>query len=131
MVAETTARQGASPIRVVLVILLAAILVTAAGKLLLTAHATDRHGAEARQVRECLERNGPVQTWQQNDDPSVRIFCVELEPEPCSRWGILIAQLWPSVVAGCSMRERTAYIPRDGTPGRVTQYLERFATRIR
>lgn len=112
-------------------IVLMAVVVTAVGKMLLTAHATDRHGAEAERIRQCLESNGPIQTWQQNDDPSIRIFCVELEPEPCSRWGILIAQLWPSVVSGCSLRERTAFTPRDGSPGQVTRYLERFATRIR
>lgn len=131
MIAETTAQQRTVPVKAILVVILAAIVVTAIGRLLLTGHAVERHGAEAQQIRECLERNGPVQTWQQNDDPSVRVFCVELEPEPCSRWGILIAQVFPSLISGCDFRERTAFVPRDGSPQRITSYLERFATRIR
>lgn len=131
MFAETTAERRGVPVRAIVIIILAAVVVTAIGRLLLTGHAVERHGAEAQQIRDCLERNGPVQTWQQNDDPSIHIFCVELQKEPCSRWGILIAQVFPSLVAGCDFRERTSFTPRDGSPQRVTSYLERFATRIR
>lgn len=131
MSAETTAEQRSAPGKAIAIALPAAVAVTAIGRLLLAGHAVERHGAQAEQIRECLERNGPVQTWQRNDDPTVHIFCVELEEGPCSRWGILIAQVWPSIVSGCDFRERSAYVPRDGSPGRVADYLERFASRVR
>ena len=106
------------------------LLGTIAGKIALGSHSTGRHGSDAVRIRECLERNGPVQTWQQDDDPSIHIFCVEMEPRPCGKIGILIAQVWPSIVQGCDYRERTSFVPRDGSPEKVRDYLSRFARLI-
>ena len=105
-----------------------AVLQTPVGRVLTTPHA-EKH-AEADAIRDCLERHGPAETWRDVDDDSIYIFCVELEGEPCSKLAIMIAQVWPSIVDGCSWRERTSFTPRNGEPSRVHRWLGRIAERI-
>lgn len=109
------------------VTVLAAVIETPVGRIKTRAH-SEKH-AEAGQIRECLAQNGAQQQWQDNEHPSVHYFCVELEP--CPRWAVLIAQIWPSVVDDCDWRERSAFVVRGGEPSRVEQWLARIAERIR
>lgn len=119
--------QRPHPFQRLLKVAILALLGTITGLILLGSHATNRHGNEAVRIRQCLEQQGPIQEWQDNERDDIRILVCELEPEPCPRWGVMIAQIWPSLITGCDMRERSSYVPRDGSPERVTEYLEEFA----
>jgi hypothetical protein len=102
-------------------LVLLAVLATAAGLLLLSTHA-NKH-SEADTIRRCLAEDGAIMELTARNDPSVKCFVVELKP--CGRWAILIAQIWPSATSKCDMRERTAYMPKDGSPARVMDYLSK------
>jgi len=97
------------------------------GGILLSRHAVTRHGGEARAIRECLDRDGPLMQYQDRDRDDIRFLVCELEPEPCPKWAVMIAQVWPSLVDDCAFRERSSFVPRDGSPDRVTEYLEKYA----
>lgn len=99
------------------------------GGLLLSSHAVERHGSDAELIRQCFRDGRMVQQWQSKNDPSVQCFVIDTGRE-CSRWSILIAQMWPSNAQGCKYRERTAFTPRNGNPSAVEKYLERDFTRI-
>jgi hypothetical protein len=107
---------------------LMALLSSPAGRVKTTPHA-EKH-SEAAEIRECLSRKGPVQVREQDDDPSVHVFCVELDPPGCGIFGIVIAQFWPSLVEGCRYRERTSFRPGDGTWDKVQRYLDGFSTPV-
>ena len=130
MVNTDTTPLAPFPFGKFIAIVLLAVLGTVLGAVLLSTHAVKRHGTEAQTIRDCLERNGAIQVWQSDAEPSVKIFCVDLEP-PCGKIGIMIAQLWPSLLSRCDYRERTSFVPRDGTLEEVEEYLSRFATRIK
>lgn len=111
---------------------LLATLRTPVGRIVTDTHAADRHGNEALAIRRCLEQRGPDMVWGKKDDPSVKIFCVNLDQgKGCGRWGALFAQFWPSLVEGCDYRELTSFVPKDGTYRRVVDYLSQFARRLK
>lgn len=121
----------ATPVRVprlglLVPLVLAAVLVGIAGRVLLSSHATDRHALDAPQIRHCIQRNGPAEIWPHHDDDSVESWLCQL---PDGRWCIQIVQHWPSLTTGTDWRERTAFCPADGTYRRVVDYLYRFARR--
>lgn len=103
-------------------LILMAVIGTIVGAILLGAHAVAKH-REAQAIRDCLAREGPAQTWVNDQYPDILAFCVEFQKSPCSRWGILIAQIWPSVLDRCDYRERTAFSPRNGSKAEMESYL--------
>lgn len=115
-------RNGESGRAARLVLVLLAVLVTSVGAIKLGTHATAKH-TEAERIRRCLAEQGPLMEFEKRGDASTRCFVVELETRPCSKWAILIAQFWLSVADRCDMRERTAFMPRDGSPNEVMDYL--------
>jgi hypothetical protein len=71
-----------------------------------------------------------AQTWINDAYPDVHAFCVEYQKPPCSRWGILIAQVWPSILDRCDYRERTAFSAGSGSKADMESYLGRTFSRI-
>lgn len=110
-------------------LVLLAVIGTIIGAILLGTHATAKH-REAQAIRDCLAREGPAQTWASDASPDIHAFCVEFRKPPCSKWGILIAQVWPSVLDRCDYRERTAFSPGDGSKADMESYLSKSFTRI-
>lgn len=110
---------------------LLALVDTPAGKVQTTTHAVKRHGSEAEAIRDCLSRKGAHQVWRDNERDDIQFWCVELDPPGCGVFGIMVAQIFPSVVEGCDFRERSSYIPAGGRLENVTRYLEAFARRIK
>lgn len=127
---EAVRRTNWKPLVFLALAVLAVVITTPVGRILLGRHAVERHGAEAQQVRRCLEQQGAKQTWQQDDDPSVHCFVVETDKPPCSKLAIMIAQVWPSVVDECDYRELTSFRPANGDPDNVIDYLLRQFTKI-
>lgn len=116
--------------------LLAVLRAPGIGRINTQTHAVERHGAEAEAIRECLQKHGPDMVWVKLDEP-VYIFCVDLAKEnealrsPCARgrWGALFALFKPDLE--CDYQELTAFSPKDGQFHRVTEYLSRFARRLK
>lgn len=94
-------------------------------------HSIEAHGADAARIHKCLEENGPDQVWQDTTRPNIRIFVCKL---PCSRWGILIAQITTGK-SQCDYIERTAFVPGKGAGqgmwDTVWNYLDGFAKVIK
>lgn len=107
---------------------LLAVIGALIGAVLLSTHAVKRHGTEAEVIRQCMSDSGPIQQWQNKDEPNVHCFVVET---PCGKWGVMIAQRWPSLMQRCDYRERTSFIPRDGEPNNVMEYLSKTFERIK
>ena len=89
-----------------------------------TLHAVTKHGPEAQVIRECLERNGPAQVWQDTYDPNKFFQCVLL---PDGRWGLQVVRWRESVKHWV---ERTAFIKGDGSLVDLTRYLMQFARTV-
>ncbi len=124
--ATTIPYKPTAPLRFPL-ILLAVISVLGLGRVLLGQHAVKKHGNEAVRIRKCLEKNGPIQEWQDVERDDICYLVVELEKKPCRKWAVMVAQLWPSIVDNCALRERTSFTPGRGKPSQVVKYLRRFA----
>lgn len=126
-VARERQRQ-VNPLPVILAVVLLAVLVGIIGRVLLTSHATERHGADAVSIRNCIQQTGASERWQRLDDDDIEYWLCQI---PDGRWCVMIAQVWPSIVQGSDYRERSSFCPGDGTYKRVTDYLRSFAHRIR
>lgn len=83
-------------------------------------HAIERHGADARAIRECLDNKGPFQIWRARGGETFYRLC-QLDD---GRWG-----LQAIVKEGDVWYERTAFIRGDGSWKALMKYLQRFATR--
>lgn len=110
-----------------LALILAATLMGAMGRVLLSSHATDRHGVDARLTRQCIERNGAAEKWQRLNDDGIEYWLCQLRD---GRWCMMIAQVWPSRIDNATHRERSSFCPGDGSYRKVMKYLEKFARRI-
>lgn len=103
---------------------LAAVIVTPLGRVKTTRHATERHGSEAVAIRQCIQKNGALERWEQLEDPSVEYWMCQL---PDGRVCVQVVQAWPSRVEGTDWRERSSFCPRGGVYERVIDYLQQFA----
>lgn len=99
--------------------MLAAALLVAAITVIVHAHAVQRHGTDAENIRKCLNDKGPYQVWKAMGEDTFYRIC-QLDD---SRWGLQailkVGEVW---------HEKTAFIPKDGTWKALTEYLQRFAT---
>lgn len=85
-------------------------------------HAVDRHGiAEVNQIRSCIQKNGPIQTWRSRTDPNTFYHICLLED---GRYGLQVV-----VDRITEVLEKTAFIKGDGSWNTVTNYLSKFASR--
>lgn len=115
--------------------MLAVLRAPGIGRISTRPHAVERHGVEAEAIRECLQRHGADMIWAKRDDPEVYIFCVDLHKDEelrrsCGgRWGALFALFRPG--RDCDYEELTAFSPKDGSYHRVTDYLSRFARKLK
>jgi hypothetical protein len=74
-------------------------------------HAVARHGTEADMVRECMDRNGPIQRWRYEDNNRIISVC----QMPDGKFGIMVTE---------RAREVTSYIKNKMRDIRqVEQYL--------
>lgn len=119
-------RRGGGLVPALLLAALLAVLAGAAGRILLSSHAVERHGIEAELIRQCIQQSGPAETWQRLDDPSVEYWLCQI---PDGRWCVSVVQFWPA--EGADYRERTAFCIRDGTYQKAIRYLEKWARRLR
>lgn len=89
-----------------------------------TEHAVKAHGAEAQEIRDCLENKGPESTWKfrPGKKEDYYAFCVQLDD---GRWGTQIAQN-----AKNGWREKTAFVIKDGNWKQVVEYLSARAIEI-
>jgi hypothetical protein len=87
----------------------------------LSTHAVVKHGSEALAIHRCIENNGPMQTWKSTVEDDVFYELCEL---PDGRVGmrVMIYRLKEQI-------NRTAFVPKDGSWMKVTDYLSKFATR--
>jgi len=105
-------RTGSGPgLSIVLILVAFAVGVT------LSAHAVQRHGAEAEAVRRCMDKNGPTLVFKNRVDPTYYLMC-QLDN---GKWGIQAVDE--------SGNEKTAFVPRDGLYKSVRAYIDQFATR--
>lgn len=84
-------------------------------------HAVERHGADAKAIRECLDGKGPYHLWRANDGETFYRLC-QLDD---GRWG-----LQAIIKKGSDWHEKTAFIRGDGSWRALMDYLQRFATRF-
>lgn len=128
MTAATAPQQRISPAPALLALVLLAVLVGLAGRVLLTSHATERHGSEAVQIRQCIQRNGPMETWARKDNPNVQYWLCGL---PDGRWCHMIVESFPSRNQGVDWRERTSFCAKQGRYQQAIRYLQKWAVRLR
>ena len=83
-------------------------------------HAENKHGQEAIDIRQCLEKNGPYQIWRSLADPNTFYQICQL---PDGRWG-----LQAIIKEGEKRVEKTAFIKGDGSWKALLEYLNRIAT---
>ena len=93
-----------------------AVLLAALG-IVYGVHAVVRHGQEAYQIRDCLENNGPVQTWRSLDKETFYIICQ------------LDKGLFGLLAATKDGFEKTAFVRNLGTWKDTIEYLSRIATK--
>jgi hypothetical protein len=122
---QATYSSGNGAGRFLLLVLLA-VLVGLAGAVLLSSHATERHGLDAELIRQCIQRSGPAETWQRRDDANVHYWLCQI---PDGRWCVSVVQFWPA--DGADYRERTSFCIGNGTYQKAIRYLSRFAERLR
>jgi len=81
-------------------------------------HAVIAHGAEATNIRRCLDSNGPQETWKitGHKKPNHFVFTCKMDD---GRFGIQIAQ---KTKAG-QWIEKTAFVVKDGTGRQLLEYL--------
>lgn len=117
----------------VLGMVLFAVINSPVGRLMTDDHAVERHGeAEVDAIRKCFSVRGGEMVWVKKDDPSIKIFCVNLEPSKgCGMWATIFAMFWPSLTDGCDYKELTAFTPKDGSYHKVVDYLSEFARRLK
>jgi hypothetical protein len=113
-------RQGWS--KVPIVILFGLILATMLMAVVMQPHAVIKHGSEALSIRDCIDKNGPYQVWQNTLDPNTWYQVCQIED---GRWGLqALAQ------NGEDMVEKTAFIKGDGSWGALIRYLGKMAVRV-
>ena len=94
------------------------ILLALAGVAVQTAvHAVNRHGQEATDIRNCLDKNGPQMVFRQVDG-SFLLFC-QLQD---GRWGMQITKR--AQEAPHNYIERTAFVKGDGRWDTVRRWLD-------
>ena len=65
-------------------------------------HAVARHGTEADQVRECMDRNGPIQRWAYPDNNRIVSVC----QMPDGKFGIQVTERAKEVTSFIKNRVR-------------------------
>lgn len=121
-------QRPVSPLPGIIAVVLLALLVGIIGRVLLSSHATDRHGTDAVAVRQCIQQSGPMERWQRLEDPNIEYWMCKIAD---GRWCVMIAQVFPSIVMGSDYRERSSFCPAGGKYAKVLRYLEQFSKRIR
>lgn len=84
---------------------------------MLHGHAVAQHGQDAVAVRRCLNDSGPHMIFKASFGDTWYLLC-QIDP---SRWGIQAVTK--------NGHEKTAFVPGDGSPKAVLEYLQRIATR--
>jgi hypothetical protein len=105
--------------------LLIVLAIFAAGvTVALTAHSTNKHGADATAINRCLNNNGPNAVWQSNSwrQPNKFFQTCQL---PDGRTGIRVVQRVKS-----GWKEVTSFVPKEGTAQNILEYLSARATKI-
>jgi len=96
------------------------LLLMATSVIVVHDHAVERHGADAKAIRECLDNKGPYQLWRARDSETFYRLC-QLDD---GQWG-----LQAIIKEGGAWHEKTAFIRGDGSWKALMDYLQRFATR--
>src|SRR4051812_47900416 len=86
------------------------------------AHAVQRHGDDAIAVRNCVSNN-PTINYRDLKDPSRFLLLCQL---PDGRWGLQVV-----TKIRRTLQEVTAYIPKDGSWGEVSNFVLRNAIRFK
>jgi len=120
--ATATYRQ---PARFPWLLLLLGVIALAA--IILSAHATAKHGSEADAVRKACQDNGHYQLWKANERPGKYYRVCKIDT------GLFGLQIVECTARG--LRERTSFIPGKsqlpaGSYGRVYEYLTGKAVRV-
>ena len=95
---------------------LAALMVLAATKILAGRHATDIHGAEAEQARNCLQQHGPWKTYMEPDG-TYHFLCKY-------PWANTVYDVIVSKVQEGLFQEKSAYMPKDGVWSAIERWLK-------
>ena len=87
-------------------------------------HAVERHGADALEIRKCLDdKGGAEDIWRSFDKNTFYLWC----QLPDGRWGFMAIiqdtfdRLW---------YESTSFVKGDGTREALIRYLEKFGTKF-
>ncbi len=87
-------------------------------------HAVERHGAEALEIRKCLnDRGGADEIWRSFDKKTFYLWC----QLPDGTWGFMAIiqdafdRLW---------YDSTSFVKGDGTKGALLKYMETFGTKF-
>lgn len=83
-----------------------------------TAHAVKAHGADAENIRDCLNERGPDVTYQSASPYQQNKFYLGCQLED-GRWGL---QILVRAKDG-SWREKTSFIVKDGSWNRFVEYV--------
>jgi len=103
---------------------LAALLIMAATQILAGRHATDVHGTEAEQARNCVEQHGIWKAYQEPDG-TLHLLCKY-------PWDATIYDVIVSNIRDGLFQEKSAYSPKDGVWSTIQRWLEgKNATPVR
>lgn len=80
-------------------------------------HAVVRHGQDALNIRQCIEKNGPVQIWRSLDKSTFYLLCQ------------LDKGIYGLLAAAADGHEKTAFIPKSGAWNEVIEYIRNLGTR--
>jgi hypothetical protein len=103
-----------------LLLLIAGLLL--ATTITLSSHAVTRHGSEALNIRDCLDRNGDFQVWKSTQFDNQFFRVCELGN---GKFGLQIVR-----EEGGVLHEVTAFVKGNGSWGELVKYLSRIATRF-
>jgi hypothetical protein len=87
-------------------------------------HAVERHGADALEIRKCLnDKGGADEIWRSFDKNTFYLWC----QLPDGRWSFM------AIVKDAFDRlwyESTSFVKGDGTREALIKYMEKFGTRF-
>jgi hypothetical protein len=95
---------------------LVVLTVLVATKILAGRHATDIHGAEAEQARNCLEQHG---VWKAYQEPDGTLHLLCKYPWATSVYDVIVAKVQEEL-----FQEKSAYMPKDGVWSAIERWLK-------
>lgn len=111
---ESYKRPGLPPVALMAVVVLAALAGVVAVRA--SQHALAKHGAEARQIHQCLDENGPFEIWESRSQRDDRFYQTCLLSD--GRWGLRVIERIRD-----GWRERTSFIVKSGSRQELVEYL--------